>query len=147
MDKTESLREFMQTILQTRASFKQAIQRGLRKQNIDITYEMLQVMACLWKHEGVNQQELADKTFKDKASLTYLINNLEKRGLVVRQEDPNDRRNKLIIVTERGHVWQEKMQPLINKIHEFAAERIDMENIEDHITFLRKLDNEFKNIQ
>jgi Transcriptional regulators len=147
MDKTESLREFMQTILQTRASFKQAIQRGLRKHNIDITYEMLQVMACLWKHEGVNQQELADKTFKDKASLTYLINNLEKRELVVRQEDPNDRRNKLIMVTERGHVWQKKMQPLINKIHEFAAERIDMENIEDHITFLRKLDNEFKNIQ
>lgn len=147
MDKTELLREFMQTILQTRASFKQAIQRGLREHNIDITYEMLQVMACLWKHEGVNQQELADKTFKDKASLTYLINNLEKRGLVVRQEDPNDRRNKLIIVTERGHVWQNKMQPLLNEIHEFAAERIDMGSIEDHITFLRKLDNEFKNIQ
>jgi len=147
MEKTELLHEFMQTILQTRASFKQAIQRGLKKHDLDITYEMLQVMACLWRHEGVNQQELADKTFKDKASLTYLINNLEKRGLVIRQEDPNDRRNKLIVVTERGHVWQKKMQPLINQIHEFAAERIDMENIEDHITFLRKLGNEFKNIK
>jgi len=147
MDKTELLQEFMQTILQTRASFKQAIQRGLKKHDIDITYEMLQVMACLWKHEGVNQQELADKTFKDKASLTYLINNLEKRGLVIRQEDPNDRRNKLILVTERGHVWQKKMQPLLKSIYEFAAERIEIDNIQDHITFLQKLDNEFKNIK
>ena len=64
-----------------------------------MTFEMLQVMHCLWKEQGVSQQTLAEKTAKDKACLTNLINNLEKKGWVVRREDTNDRRNKLIFLT------------------------------------------------
>lgn len=147
MTKTDSVQDFMRTILQVRASFKLAMQRSMRKNSVDITYEMLQIMSCLWKQERVNQQELADKTFKDKASLTYLINNLEKRNLVARQEDPNDRRNKLIIVTEQGRALQKKMEPLLNEIYAFVAENIDIEDIQNNITFLQKLDNEFKSVE
>lgn len=137
----------MRAILQTRASFKLAMQRSMRKNNVDITYEMLQIMSCLWKQERVNQQELADKTFKDKASLTYLINNLEKRGLVARQEDSSDRRNKLITVTEQGRILQKKMEPLLNEIYAFVAENIDLKDVQDNIIFLQKLDYEFKSIE
>lgn len=137
----------MRAILQTRASFKLAMQRSMRKNNVDITYEMLQIMSCLWKQERVNQQELADKTFKDKASLTYLINNLEKRGLVVRQEDSSDRRNKLITVTEQGRILQKKMEPLLNEIYAFVAENIDLKDVQGNIIFLQKLDYEFKSIE
>ncbi|BEG99132.1 MarR family winged helix-turn-helix transcriptional regulator [Bacteroides sedimenti] len=147
MTKIESVQEFMRAILQTRASFKLAMQRSMRKNNVDITYEMLQIMSCLWKQERVNQQELADKTFKDKASLTYLINNLEKRGLVVRQEDSSDRRNKLITVTEQGRILQKKMEPLLNEIYAFVAENIDLKDVQDNIIFLQKLDYEFKSIE
>lgn len=147
MTKIESVQEFMRAILQTRASFKLAMQRSMRKNNVDITYEMLQIMSCLWKQERVNQQELADKTFKDKASLTYLINNLEKRGLVVRQEDSSDRRNKLITVTEQGRILQKKMEPLLNEIYAFVAENIDLKDVQGNIIFLQKLDYEFKSIE
>ncbi len=58
-----------------------------REHNIDLTFEMLQVLMHLWEREGVNQQELADLLLKDKASLTYLIDNLSKRKLVRRTAD------------------------------------------------------------
>lgn len=58
---------------------RQTIQRILRTNKMDMTFEMLQVMHRLWKKLGVNQQYLAEQTIKDKASLTNLINNLERK--------------------------------------------------------------------
>ena len=142
--KTELVRELMQTILQTRASFKLAIQRGLRENKIGITYEMLQIMVCLWNHEGVNQQMLADKTFKDKASLTYLINNLETRGFVERKEDTLDRRNKKIALTQQGYDLRVQIQPLLNEIYASSAENMDENSIQEAISFLQKANDAFK---
>lgn len=145
--KAEIMREFMQTLLQTRASFKQAIQRSLKDNKMGITYEMLQIMSCLWNNEDVNQQELANKTFKDKASLTYLINNLEKRELVIRQEYAHDRRNKKILLTTKGYELREKLQPLLLEIYASASENLEAKSLEEMISFLQKVNYEFKEIK
>lgn len=101
MTDSETAHELNLLILKTRMTFRQTIQRLLKSNNVDMTFEMLQVMHCLWKEQGVSQQTLAEKTAKDKACLTNLINNLEKKGWVVRREDTSDRRNKLIFLTPR----------------------------------------------
>ena len=74
----------------------------LKRHNVDMTFEMLQVMNCLWNKQGISQQSLAEKTAKDKACLTNLINNLEKKNWVIRKEGPSDRRNRLIFLTPQG---------------------------------------------
>jgi len=145
--KAEIMREFMQTILQTSASFKQAIQRSLKNNKMGVTYEMLQIMSCLWNNEDVNQQELANKTFKDKVSLTYLINNLEKRELVVRQEYAQDRRNKKILLTTKGYELREKLQPLLLEIYTSSSENLETKLLEEMISFLQKVNYEFKEIK
>lgn len=137
----------MQTILQTSASFKQAIQRSLKNNKMGITYEMLQIMSCLWNNEDVNQQELANKTFKDKVSLTYLINNLEKRELLVRQEYAQDRRNKKILLTTKGYELREKLQPLLLEIYTSSSENLETKLLEEMISFLQKVNYEFKEIK
>ena len=48
---------------------RQALQRVLKRNNIDITFEMLQVLSSLWQEQGISQQALAEKTAKDKACL------------------------------------------------------------------------------
>ena len=50
----------------------------------DITTEQYRVLVTLWNNDGQKQQELAEATYKNKTTLTRLINNLEKRNLVVR---------------------------------------------------------------
>lgn len=137
----------MQTILQTSASFKQAIQRSLKNNKMGITYEMLQIMSCLWNNEDVNQQELANKTFKDKVSLTYLINNLEKRELVVRQEYAHDRRNKKILLTAKGYELREKLQPLLLEIYASSSENLETKSLQEMTSFLQKVNYEFKEIK
>jgi len=74
--------------------------RAFSNEGIDITTEQWSVLACLWKEDKVSQQTLCNLTTKDKPSMTRLIDNLEKRNLVKRFADINDRRNNLIHRTD-----------------------------------------------
>lgn len=73
------LQTFIQTILQTQSYYRQIIHRKIRENNIDVTFEMLHIIRCLDASCKVNQQELANLTYKDKSSLSYLIKNMEKK--------------------------------------------------------------------
>ena len=99
MENYNSSRGLIQQMLRTRMAFRQALQRVLKRNNIDITFEMLQVLSSLWQEQGISQQALAKKTAKDKACMTNLMANLEKKGWIMRQEAPNDRRNRLVYLT------------------------------------------------
>lgn len=76
----------------------------VKEYKLDVTMEMLEVLYVLWNKDNVNQQEIVDKTNRNKASLTSLIDNLTNRGLVERKPDPTDRRNNLIVLTDRKSV-------------------------------------------
>lgn len=102
MKEGNEFRELMIQIFRTRMAFRRAMQRTLKDNNAGITFEMLQVLSSLWHEQGITQQALAERTAKDKACLTNLMNNLEKKGYVYRKEDTNDRRNKLVYLTLRG---------------------------------------------
>ena len=117
MANNETAHELILQILKTRMTFRQTIQRVLRTNNVDITFEMLQVMHRLWKKPGVSQQYLAEQTAKDKACLTNLINNLEKKGWVERRGNPTDRRNKQIYLTEEGERLALRVKPLLHGIY------------------------------
>ncbi|MEG2319301.1 MAG: MarR family transcriptional regulator, partial [Mucinivorans sp.] len=82
MENYQSARELILQMLKTRMAFRQALQHLLRDNNVEMTFEMLQIMTCLWHEQGVSQQMLAEKTSKDKACLTNLMSNLERRGWV-----------------------------------------------------------------
>jgi len=107
---------------------------------------MLQVMVQLWINDGVNQQELADKTFKDKGSLTNLLNNLESKNFVKRQEDTNDRRNKKIVLSMQGHDLQKVIDPLLVEIYASAAKEMELHSILETISLLEKTNDAFKKI-
>lgn len=125
MEKDEILRELILQILRTRMSFRQALQKALKSNNPDLTFEMLQVMSRLWTREGVSQQYLAEQTAKDKTCMTNLINNLEKKGWVVRREDTSDRRNRLIFLTPAGEALSRTVQPVIREFYRSVAGKAD----------------------
>ena len=140
MANNETAHELILQILKTRMTFRQTIQRVLKSNNVDMTFEMLQVMHRLWKKPGVSQQYLAEQTAKDKACLTNLINNLEKKGWVERREDPSDRRNKQIHLTEEGEKLSLQVKPLLYNIYDEVGARMTARQIELFTNNLKKLD-------
>ena len=146
MTDSELAHELNLLILKTRMTFRQTIQRLLKKNNVDMTFEMLQVMHCLWKEQGVSQQTLAEKTAKDKACLTNLINNLEKKEWVVRREDTNDRRNKLIFLTPEGEKVAEKIKSLLKDMYTQIGNQMNTRHMEACMKHLNKLNGIFDQI-
>lgn len=101
----------------------------LKRNNIDITFEMLQVLSSLWQEQGISQQALAEKTAKDKACMTNLMANLEKKGWIMRQEDPNDRRNRLVYLTPAGEEISDRVRPLIKDFYTQTGQLMGIENL------------------
>lgn len=79
MNEKITSRECIMQLIRTRMASRHAMQRLLRNSNAGITFEMLQIMSCLWSEQGVTQQTLAERTAKDKACLTSLMTNLERK--------------------------------------------------------------------
>lgn len=146
--KSETAREFAHLTFELRDHLRQFLQKKFRENNIDLTYEMHQIMACLWKQDGLRQQDLADKTLKDKASLTCLIDNLSKRKLVDRYEDPNDRRSKLIYLTDEGKELGKKVEPWVSELFSIVSKNLEssvikqsMKSVQQMIENVKAADN------
>ncbi|MFK4089644.1 MarR family winged helix-turn-helix transcriptional regulator [Kribbella sp. NPDC020789] len=61
-----------------------------------------QVLATVNSEGPKRQLDLAAQLGVDRTVMTYLLDDLEKAGLVQRQPDPADRRARLIVPTDRG---------------------------------------------
>jgi DNA-binding MarR family transcriptional regulator len=136
--------EFGRAMAEMKNYVRQQIQEKIKEHNLDITFELLEITAILWGKDGVNQQEIADVVVKDKSSMTYLIDNLVKRNLVIRVEDENDRRNKLIYLTEEGRLLQKKLHPWVMETYQKAAADLDAAEIERAILLVRRMNDNFK---
>lgn len=119
--------------------------RNFRKMNIDITPEQWSVLHYLWSKDGVTQQELCNATFKDKPSMTRLIDNLEKQQLVIRSASATDRRINIIHLTEKGRNLEEATQPLVLETMKAALSGLSDEDIEAARFLLSKVFNNIKN--
>ncbi|MCK8494972.1 MULTISPECIES: MarR family winged helix-turn-helix transcriptional regulator [Spirosoma] len=146
-ESTGAQKEFARIAIEVNIAFRQFVQQKLKQQKFDLTYEMLQVMGYLWENDGVNQQEIANATLKDKASLTYLIDNLTRRELVYRQEDTNDRRNKLIFLTDQGKQLKQEILPWIYEMYTAANSGITEQEFENAMQVLRKVINNLRGDQ
>ncbi len=91
------------------------LQKNFKSANIDITIEQWSVLYHLWKQDGLNQQQLCEATFRDKPSITRLVDNLEKLGLVKRVSSKEDRRINKIYLTKEATALQEQTMELANQ--------------------------------
>jgi len=64
------------------------------------------ILADLWSKDGVNQKELGISLVKTKSSINKMLKALEKEGLIIKKEDPDDGRGRLIYLTESGREMQ-----------------------------------------
>ncbi len=133
------VKPLVDNIIALRTSLKQYYIQKIKEQQLDITYEMLQVLAALWKKERMNQQDIAVAIQKNKASVTPLLDNLCKRDLVKRVNDPNDRRNNLIELTLKGDAYRELLNPVQQDLYKAILKEITEQKVSEITEILEKL--------
>lgn len=106
------------------------LQKKFNQSGLNLTIEQWSVLYQLWKKEGISQQDLCKATFRDKPSITRLVDNLEKLGLVKRVSSNIDRRKNLIYPTETSLVLQETATQLAEETLNEALETVPADQIE-----------------
>ncbi len=91
------------------------LQKNFKAAGVEITIEQWSVLYHLWKEDGQSQQQLCDATFRDKPSITRLVDNLEKLGLVKRMSSKDDRRINKICLTPEAEKLQENTMEVANQ--------------------------------
>jgi DNA-binding MarR family transcriptional regulator len=107
------------------------LQRKFNLAGLNLTIEQWSVLYHLWKEDGKSQQELCNATFRDKPSITRLVDNLEKLQLVKRVASEDDRRINLIYLTRFGQKLHEQTMAMAEEtlneaLTGVASDRIDV---------------------
>ncbi|MDQ6813890.1 MAG: MarR family transcriptional regulator [Bacteroidota bacterium] len=120
------------------------LQKNFKQAGIEITIEQWSVLYHLWKQDGLSQQELCIQSFRDKPSITRLVDNLEKLRLVKRVPSKADRRINLIYLTETSKKLQEDTIELANNTLNEALQAVSNSDIETCKAVLQKVYDNLK---
>lgn len=120
------------------------LQKNFKEAGIEITIEQWSVLYHLWKMDGQTQQQLCDATFRDKPSITRLVDNLEKSKLAKRVASKNDRRSNLIFLTKEAKNLEQKTMDVANRTLNEALEGVTNGQIEIAKEVLQKVYDNLK---
>jgi DNA-binding MarR family transcriptional regulator len=76
------------------------------------------VLIRLWERDARSQGELSDATFRDRPTMSRIIDGMEARGLVERHIDAQDSRVRIVRLTRKGKALQRKLVPVAQDIVE-----------------------------
>ena len=115
------------------------LQRNFKLSGLEITVEQWSVLYYLWKKDGMSQQDLCNATFRDKPSITRLVDNLEKQKLVKRIASKTDRRINEVFLTEKGRLMETQSMEVANQTMNEALSGVAEKHIQVAKEVLQKV--------
>ena len=103
----------------------------LQTKNLNISkFNILMIIKHAGGYYGIQQNEISKRLLVTASNITKLLDKLEKDGLITRNSKKDDRRVKLIRITDYGSklldtVWPEYKQAIEKLMSKFAPEKVD----------------------
>lgn len=113
MDKLNTV--LFYTIEKAIKTYRQYAQKQLKEYGLKITIDQWLVVKSIMDNPEITQQEIAEKVFKDNASVTRIIELLVKAKYLKRTVNKVDkRRSNLTVTTEGEKVFEEVYRIVLN---------------------------------
>ena len=110
-----------------------------QQEGLDLTREQWVLLMKLHHSHLLSQNQLAFITDRDKTSLTRLIKTMERKELIKRSVDANDKRMKRVALTKKGESVFMKATPLMQETIQSLQQGISLPEIKQTIQTLQKL--------
>lgn len=123
--------------------FKQNVNEAFVNGGFDITAEQFLLLDTLWTEGTLTQQQIADIMLKDKNSVVKLIDSLEDKKLVKRENSSKDRRQNLIKITAKANKIKDKVTDMAIIAVDSIMEGVDSDELK---TFINVLDRMARNM-
>ena len=133
-----SLSDVFELIDQTAKNLRQ-IQRQTVSES-GLTPPQYAVLHLLWEKDERPFKEFADFLVCSRATITGIIDTLERKGLVERKTNPEDRRSLLATLTDEGRSMQQKA-PVLENIYNTCCAGLSPIELKQLSFLLNKLNN------
>ncbi|NND79030.1 MAG: MarR family transcriptional regulator [Maribacter sp.] len=119
------------------------LQALFNEHGLDLSKEQMVILKKLHEHNGLNQNELASLTFRDKSSMARLLSKMEKKNHIHREQSEEDKRINLVFLTDKGRSMFKQTRPVLEKLISTMEENITMEEKKMMIKILKKVQFNF----
>lgn len=107
----------------------------------DITLEQWNVLLKLSQNDKINQKHLSEKVDKDQPTLARILDILERKELVERKPNKEDKRAFTLHITEKGLNLKEEVVPFLESFFEIIISGISNEDLETYKHVLKKINS------
>lgn len=116
------------------------IQR-FKEEGFEITRPQWIILAKSYHFEEVRllQSDVVEMMMGDKTGVTRAVDDLVKRGLLTREIDELDRRNRLLLITDKGREIVPKLMVCVHKTIEEATSGVAKEDLDTTKKVLMKM--------
>lgn len=140
MKSEEQLNNVVNFLLeQTVRQMRGYAQRQLDTLQTGITVDQWVILKIIEERKQISQVELAQVSQKDTASITRILDLLQKKGLIQRIDDEYDRRKYMISLTGEGTEFVMRNLPFINRIRGQIVQGLSQEEIQALKSILDKI--------
>jgi MarR family transcriptional regulator, organic hydroperoxide resistance regulator len=115
--------------------FEQVIQKKISSKYRELSKNQPVVIKIIGMEGEIMPSTIGNYIGMDKSTLTRMIENLEKKGMVFRKNDPEDRRKVLISLTEKGLRCYNHITKVIDDVLKLA----DDKNVDEYLQSLEKM--------
>lgn len=88
----------------------------MKQIGVQITSPQFAAMCILDENPGVDQATLAGLIAHDRPTIGGVVDRLEKKGLVARSMNPDDRRARLLALTPAGQALLGQLRPVVDQM-------------------------------
>ncbi len=141
MDKEKEIGVYID---RTYKAVRQDLIMRFKSSKVDLTPEQWAVVSKLNFDTEVTQKDLAEKSFKDKPTLSRIVDLLVKKEFVYRRTDDSDRRKVFLRLSSRGKEIVDKALPLVVASRSVGWRNLSNKEYEEMITTLDKIMNNYR---
>ncbi len=110
-------------------TYRQYAQAKLRQNGFDITIDQWLVLKAIDDNPDISQNEISEMVFKDKASITRIIELLVFQQYLTRITPDENRRRKKLSITTKGKKILKDIVPAVRKNRKAALHNLTEEEI------------------
>ncbi|RTQ47770.1 MarR family transcriptional regulator [Hymenobacter gummosus] len=127
------------TLEQTIKAYRRLCQQNIDQVITDLTVDQGLTLMVLSNYPALSQQRLAELVFKDKASITRIIELLVQKGLLARAAHPTDKRKSDLRITDGGRQTLARLSPTIQLNQQTALQGLSAAELAQFDATLRKI--------
>ena len=110
-------------------AYRRFAQARLHAAGIDITIDQWLVLKTIHESADITLQQVGEAVFKDFASITRIVQLLERKRLLRRKPHPTDGRRSELVLTSSGESVIRTVEPIAQANRRQALDGIDAEEV------------------